>query len=191
MSQFEYIAVLVSVVTGLGIVHLLTGIARFVTTRDQWKPYWLHLLWTWNVFHFLVFFWWFLWRWTVVSDWQLAVYLFILIYGMGLYLLCPILYPPVGDGEVDFKEIFYENRKSFFALWAVLMIIDFIDTNLKISYGLSSLGPFYYVANTSLFVGSLVSARTANEKWHIAWAWIFFGFMAAIEWQSFGTLRSG
>ena len=31
MTQFEYIAVLVSVIAGLGIVHLLRGVARFFT----------------------------------------------------------------------------------------------------------------------------------------------------------------
>lgn len=36
MSQFEYLAVLVSVITGLGVVHLLMGVARFFTTRGQW-----------------------------------------------------------------------------------------------------------------------------------------------------------
>jgi len=56
VTQFEYIAVLVSVIAGLGIVHLLRGVARFFTARNIYKPYWVHLLWTWNVCHFMAFF---------------------------------------------------------------------------------------------------------------------------------------
>jgi len=92
VTQFEYIAVLVSVIAGLGIVHLLRGVARFFTARNIYKPYWVHLLWTWNVFHFIVFFWWFVWRWSSVTEWQLVLFLFILAYAICLYLMCAILY---------------------------------------------------------------------------------------------------
>lgn len=115
MSQFEYIGVLVSVVTVLGVVHLLSGVARFISTKGRWSPYWVHLLWTWNVFHYLIFFWWFVWRWSAITEWRLPLYLFILLYAVVLYLLCAVLFPS-GEEQTDFREIYFQNRRSFFGL---------------------------------------------------------------------------
>ena len=155
MSQFEYIAVLVSVIAGLGVVHLLSGVARFISTRGEWKPYWVHLLWTWNVFHFIVFFWWFVWRWSEISQWQLLLFLFILIYAVAVYLLCAVLFPP-GEQKTDFREIYFQNRAPFFGLWAVLIVIDIVDTRIKMRHGLSGFGVFHVVMWSILIVGSLI-----------------------------------
>jgi len=50
MSEFEYLAVLVSLVLGLGITHLLTGVGRMIHRRDEFRVDAAHLLWTGAVF---------------------------------------------------------------------------------------------------------------------------------------------
>ena len=45
MTTFEYLAVLISIIVGLGITHLLGGVARFIHHPDRYKFYWVHLLW--------------------------------------------------------------------------------------------------------------------------------------------------
>ena len=189
MSQFEYIAVLVSVIAGLGIVHLLSGITRFLSTKGPWKPYWVHLLWTWNVFHFIVFYWWFFWRWSAISDWQLLLFLFILVYAVLLYMLCAILFPP-NEKKTDFREIYYQNRKYFFGLWVLIMLIDIGDTQLKIYHGLSGFGSYHIFMYLALITGSILAARSSNHRFHIAWGFTFFGIMSGFEYLNFSVLRA-
>jgi hypothetical protein len=189
VTQFSYIAVLVSVVLGLGIVHLLSGVARLVATRGQWTAYWIHLLWTWNTFQFLVFFWWFGWRWTVVPEWTLGLFLFVLIYAVGLYLLCALLYPP-GGAERDFRTIYYQNRGWFFGLWVALMLWDIVDTRLKEHYGLSGFPLFVVAIRVVLVVGSSIAMRSRSPRVHSAWALTFFAMMSTFQFLEFGTLRA-
>lgn len=190
MSQFDYIAVLVSVIIGLGVVHLLSGAARFLAGRAEWKPYWVHLLWTWNVFHYLVFFWWFVWRWRTISEWSLLLFLFVLLYSVGVYLLCAVLYPETGDRR-DFREIYFENKTVFFSLWILLMIVDFVDTRLKVHYGLSGFGMPQTLAYTVILVGSALSARSSSHRLHATWGILFFAIMSAFEYANFSVLGAG
>lgn len=190
MTQFEYIAVLVSVIAGLGIVHLLRGVARFFTARNIYKPYWVHLLWTWNVFHFIVFFWWFVWRWSVVVEWQLVLYLFILLYATCLYLMCAILYPSDHGKKVYFKTVYFENQQVFFLLWVITIVLDIIDTRWKMSYGLEGFGTTIIVLWTTLITGSLIAAKVRSHIYHAFWGIAFFTCMAYFEYLVFSVLRA-
>jgi len=190
VSQFDYIAVLVSVVVGLGVVHLLAGASRFLIARGEWKPYWVHLLWTWNVFHYLVFFWWFVWRWSTVSEWSLLLFLFVLLYAVAIYLLCAVLYPDT-DGRRDYREIYFENRTVFFSLWVLLILVDVVDTRLKQHYGLGGFGPAQDLAYATIVIGSVVSARSSSHRVHAIWGILFFAIMSAFEFANFSVLRSG
>jgi predicted phage tail protein len=43
MGIFEYVAVLTSIIIGLGIAHLLQGVARMIQRQDTEPVYWVHL----------------------------------------------------------------------------------------------------------------------------------------------------
>jgi len=189
MTQFDYIVVLVSVIVGLGVVHLLAGAARFLTRRDEWKPYWVHLLWTWNVFNYLVFFWWFVYRWKAVPEWSLLIFLFVLLYSVGIYLLCAVLYPEKDDRR-DFREIYFENKSIFFVLWIVLIVFDFVDTHLKEHYGLSGFGIFQILNYLVIVVGSAIAARSTSHRVHATWAILFFVMISTFEYVNFSVLRA-
>ena len=45
MDIFEYVAVLTSIIIGLGITHLLRGVAGLIQHPDQHRIYWVHLIW--------------------------------------------------------------------------------------------------------------------------------------------------
>ena len=173
----------------VGVVHLLAGAARFVTARGEWKSYWVHLLWTWNVFHYLVFFWWFMWRWRTLTQWSLLLFLFVLLYSVGIYLLCVVLYPATGDRR-DFREIYFGNRGVFFGLWIILMIVDIADTRLKEHYGLSGFGAAQWLAYLAIVAGSATCARSSSHRVHAAWGILFFMIMSAFEFANFSVLRA-
>ena len=58
MDIFEYVAVLTSIIIGLGITHLLRGVAGLIQHPDQHRIYWVHLVWVGYLFFTLIFWWW-------------------------------------------------------------------------------------------------------------------------------------
>jgi hypothetical protein len=46
---FDYFAVLISVILGLALIHPLRGLAKLIQMRHEIKPYWVHIVWTFNV----------------------------------------------------------------------------------------------------------------------------------------------
>jgi len=59
MDTFEYLAVLVSIIVGLGVAHILLAVGRIISEPGQEKPYWIHAIWVLNAFLYLLYFWWF------------------------------------------------------------------------------------------------------------------------------------
>ena len=53
MTPFQYVAPLTSIVIALGITRILTGLGRIVQMRGSVRTYWVHTLWTGNVFLWL------------------------------------------------------------------------------------------------------------------------------------------
>ena len=54
----EYVSVLTSIVVGLGIAHLLHGVATIVQHLGRRRIYWVHLTWVAFMFFQAIFFWW-------------------------------------------------------------------------------------------------------------------------------------
>jgi len=56
MSPFEYVIVLISIILGLGITLVLTGIAELIRKWNAIKIFWPYLIWIGLVFvlHFLI-----------------------------------------------------------------------------------------------------------------------------------------
>jgi hypothetical protein len=79
MNTFSYLSVLTSIILALGITRVLTGIGRLLQFRGYVYVYWVHLLWSLNVFLYLVLNWWILFRWTEQGQWTLFLFLFVLL----------------------------------------------------------------------------------------------------------------
>lgn len=132
MSTFEFLSVLISVVVGLGITHLLTGVGRLLHHRGALRFDWIHLGWTLFVFLFLVIYWWtVVFGWREREDWNILLFLFILTYGVLLFLLCVVLYPVELSKPLDLREHFLGVRRWFFGIWIVTIFAELGDTFLK------------------------------------------------------------
>ena len=185
MSQFEYVAVFVSIVAGLGVVHLLLGFTRLLTAREPVR-YRLTLLWTVGVFSYLVFFWWTTFRWSVIEEWRLWTLLWMLAFAIVLYLLCAVLYPP-GDDTSDYTETFFRHRRTFFGLWILLMVFEFVDSMIKGRIGLvTGTGELPQVGElallyTVLSLGHLFAGRSASVRFHTFWAVAWIGWIVFLS----------
>ncbi len=135
MTPFEYVSVLISIVLGLGITQIVSGLADIIHRWNRVKLYWPHLLWIVFIFFLHIQEWWVLYDLRTLTEWKLPTFLFIILYPINLFVLARILFPNAGaDSGTDFKEFYFENFRKFF-VWAVILIaLSMIDNLLFNGY---------------------------------------------------------
>jgi cell division protein FtsW (lipid II flippase) len=131
MDLYIHIRIVVSILVGFSLTHLLKGAARLVQHPGRERVYWVHLVWVWFMFFYLIIFWWWEFRLGQISSWTLPLYLFVIVYGVLLYLLCALLFPDDVREYNGFRDYFYSRRRWFFGVLASLWIVDFYDTFIK------------------------------------------------------------
>ena len=166
MEMFEYVAVLTSIIIGLGIAHLLQGAARLIQHPGQDRVYWVHLAWVVYSFFWAIFWWWFEFQLVQVEVWTFPLYLFLILYAVLIYMVCALLFPLSLAGYDGFKDYFLSRRTWFFGLWTLISLLDIYDSWLKGAEHFSSLGPQYLLTQVGLVALFVVAARTRNERFH-------------------------
>ena len=130
MSPFEYVIVLVSIILGLGITTILTGLAELIKhKRFRWyTPYntWLLL-----VFVLHIHEWWVSYSLKSVQAWHLPMFLFIILYPINLYVLAHLLFPSDPKEEFNPKEFYFSNYPKFFICAIIALVLSIIH-NLTI-----------------------------------------------------------
>ncbi|MBO9519070.1 MAG: hypothetical protein J7493_13470 [Porphyrobacter sp.] len=176
---YLHIRVLISLVLGLGLTRLLTGIARLMEHPDRHKLYPTHLVWVAILILTIMHFWW--WEFALIRlNWNFALFAFVLMYAFFYYLLGSMLFPEDMKEYSGFEDYFISRRKWFFGLFAVTFVADFIDTLLKGGRYLETLGLEYMIQVAVLIVLSVVAMFTANRRFHLAFASIYLVYM--ISW---------
>jgi hypothetical protein len=131
MNEFEFLAVLISIVVGLGVTHILYGLARLIHNRGQQQFAKLHFIWTLNVLLILLLNWWIFFLWADFPAWSFDVYLLLIGWGIALYMLAVILYPPDISRKDSYEEIFERNRKWLFGAFVVFIALDVAQTAVR------------------------------------------------------------
>ena len=131
MTQFEYLGVFISVIVGLAVAHMITSAGNLILYKKEIRLYWPHSLWCLNILLYLVNFWWFVFYWNRLEQWQYLIFLLLIFYAILLSLLKLVLIPPGFRSGFDFKEHFYARRKWFFGLSALIWLLDVMETYLK------------------------------------------------------------
>ncbi len=170
MTPYEYLTVFVSVVVGLAIVHLLSGVALILDTRVKERVDWIHAVWTGNIFVTTLLVWWFNFGLASVEVWTLPHFLTLVAYAVVLYLLAGLLYPVRGSEIVDFREHFEANRPRFFGLAIAFQFVDLADALLERSALGTPLNPLHSLSLVAFGAAFLVATRTSNRVFHGALA---------------------
>jgi hypothetical protein len=186
--MFNYVMVLASVIIGLGIAHLLQGVGGIVQHPGREKTYWVHLLWVAAIFLRAIFWWWFEFRLSEITEWTFALYLFVLAYAVLIYLWCALLFPRDLAGYEGFKDYYFSRRGWFFGLLVVGQAVDLADTLLKGMVHFRSLGPSYPIAIAIVSLLMLIAMRTRSERYHGAFAISSVVYLVAYPWFSFDTV---
>ena len=122
MDLFEFLMVLVSIIIGLGIAEILTGIARIIRCRASIKGYWVHSVATTAIFFALVQQWWEVWELRVAPDWTFHGLLMMLTGPVGLFLIAHLLFPEPMQGA-NVREYYYGAMRPVWWLAAVTVVL--------------------------------------------------------------------
>lgn len=121
MSLFEFLMVLVSIIVGLGIAEILTGVARQIRCRDSAQAYWVHSLLIVSIFFALIQQWWELWELRVVPEWTFIALLLLLAGPVCLFLIAHLLFPKPMEGA-QLRDYYYGVMRPVWWLAAAAVI---------------------------------------------------------------------
>jgi len=110
MSEFEYLSVFVSIIFGISLTHILSGVIRSVYRAETEET---HLVLTGFFFVVMILNWWTAFSWRSVEKWSFDLFLLIIVWSISHYLAAITLYPPQAAGV----ERPFEYRRKWF-LWA-------------------------------------------------------------------------
>ena len=166
MDMFEYIAVLTSIIIGLGMAQLLRGVASVIQRRDETSVYWIHLCWVGYMFFTLVFWWWWEFGLGTIEVWTFYIYFFVVIYAFVLFLVCALLFPVNLERDIVYKDHFYSMRVWLFGLLGLTYGLDLIDSLVKGWEHFLGLGPEYLITSALQFSFCMVAMGTRNQLFH-------------------------
>lgn len=128
ISAFEYVTVLISIVLGLGITQVLTGIADLVHQSNRVKVYWPHFVWVFLVLLMHVQEWWVTYDLKNYEPWRLPTFFFIMLYPVNLFILARLLFPfGMQEGIIDLKTFYFENYRKIFGFTCALILLAILD----------------------------------------------------------------
>ncbi len=122
MSLFEFLMVLVSIIVGLGIAEVLTGIARLIRCRGSIQGYWVHSVVVTVIFFALLQQWWEIWGLRDAPEWTFHGLLMMLTGPVGLFLIAHLLFPEPMQGA-NVREYYYGAMRPIWWLGAVTVVL--------------------------------------------------------------------
>jgi hypothetical protein len=124
MTPFEYITVLISIILGLGITQIISGIADLVHNSARVRIYWPHILLILLVFFLQVQEWWAIYDLKTHGAWRLPVFLFVSLYPIILFILARILFPfGITEAVIDLRKFYFDNFQRFYFFISLSAVI--------------------------------------------------------------------
>src|SRR5437879_3431768 len=114
MDAFSYLAVLISIILGLGIAQLLTGFGRWVERRTAFQPFAPAMIWAGTLLLIHVQTWWSMFGLRLLTEWTFVRFAAVLIQPIILYLLAILVLPSQSATTTDLRVNYFDQRRWFF-----------------------------------------------------------------------------
>lgn len=164
MSEFEYLAVFVSIIFGISVTHILAGVLRSIYRQEIDQT---HFVLTAFLFVVMILNWWTGFAWSEQEIWSFDLFLVIIIWSVSHYVAAITLYPP-RSSQIDRT---YEYRRTWF-LWAFIGVVvtDIIQT---VAAG-DIFSPWFYLPFVLHYIAiALLAIFTTKPVLHRWIAWYF------------------
>lgn len=168
MSPFEYVSVLISIILGLGITVILTGLADIIKRWHLISVYWPYGVWMLIVFVLHMQEWWITYSLRAEMTWTLPLFLFIITYPIVLFVLAHLLFPQKwSKAGLDLKQHYFNNYRKYFGAALLLVVISILQNHFILHYAIEEqLGQFLLAF---IFL-TLLGLKQIHEKMHGALA---------------------
>ncbi|MFY0652939.1 MAG: hypothetical protein JXQ96_12930 [Cyclobacteriaceae bacterium] len=126
MEPFEYVVVLTSLIIGLGIAQILTGVADMVAQYRKIKISAPHIIYVIVIFFLHIQEWWINYEYAKHIDvWSLQAVFGILVYPILLFIQARLLFPTgLRSRETDMVEYYEDQWRWLFSIGAWTVIIS-------------------------------------------------------------------
>jgi hypothetical protein len=171
-----------SIVLGLAVSRLVSGMAQLLQKRRKTPAYWLHSIWMVNTLIGVVIAWWVQYRWRHNEHWSLWLCLWLLVAPITYSFASALLFPNEQEGEpiTNWRQHYYSTNRSFFLLIAATFAIDVVDTLLKGLPYFRSLGLLYAFSMVMLGTTCTVAAFTKSPRYHAPFSIFFLLWMLSM-----------
>jgi hypothetical protein len=154
--------VLVSIIVGLGIAEILTGIARQIRFRTSSVGYWVHSCAVALISLALLQNWWELWVLRDADEWVFSSLIMMLLTPAGLYLAAHLIFPdPIQSA--DFKAYYYGAMRPVWWLGVLVAIASTLFKPLAFGLDLIELDNAAFVP---MVIGFITLARSKSVVVH-------------------------
>lgn len=162
MSPFEHIMVIGSIILGLAIAQILTGLADSLRLRGSVQTYWPHTLWA--ISQLIACIQWGFGVWVFAgrpawAGYELLLFIFTPVVG---FLIARLMYPHPLAG-VSLKEHYYKTKHLSYGLAAFLMLESIISNSLLLHRSVIVVDNFISLVTAVVFV---IAAISNNRIFH-------------------------
>jgi hypothetical protein len=181
LDIYPNVRTLLGMIVGLALAHMLTQFARIIEYNRWRKLYWPHMVRAAFMLVYIIHFWWWQVRLSMLPNWTFGEFAFIVFYALLVFLACTVVLPGSlidGRGEDD-QSHYYARRGWFFGLVAAIYVVDIFDSLLKGSTFVTSLGIEYFLRNGTYVLLALIATRTRSERYHQVFAVLAFAYQVA------------
>ncbi len=117
MDAFGYLSVLLSIIIGLAVTQILTGMRGLMLGRERVSGFWPTQMWAGVLLLVCTQTWWAMFDLRARPQWDFSDFAILLAQTIALYLLTGLVYPDFSpERKVDLRAHYFAQRRHFFSL---------------------------------------------------------------------------
>ncbi|MGI9327742.1 MAG: hypothetical protein ACR2PZ_21170 [Pseudomonadales bacterium] len=123
-STFDFLMVLYSIIIGVSISQILTGIGHVIQGNKPVRLYWVHSGWVIFIFFLHIFVWFSAWHYATIEVWSMAGFMMFLAIPVVLFVASVITLPDVDpERNYDMRDYYYKNYRWLHAMLVAIIVL--------------------------------------------------------------------
>ncbi len=164
MDAFSYLAVLLSIIIGLAVTQILTGMRGRMLSRATIRRFWPSDLLAIVFLLVLTQTWWAMFDLRQRDSWTFLAFFVLLLQTILIYLQTGLIYPDFPPTQpVDMHAHYFAQRRHLFSL-SIASTLASIGRDLILNHALPH--PVNLTFHLAFIAAAITGLLIANERWH-------------------------